>query len=279
MDMANKADASEIEVDIVATGTELTYGQFTDTNSSWIAEQLTMSGATVRRMTIVSDRMDDMVKTIVDGLREKRRLIVVTGGLGPSEDDLTIEAIAEALGRATIISDDALTLVTAKCREFGIELNERRKRMARAVESGESLVNTLGLSPGTIVRTGDTTVVALPGIPKEMKPMFETHVLPMVQDWTKGQMRTINIRVFSGDSRFPVLQRVQGEFPTVYFKMHARPPAHDENQGYGKGMDVTFLAKGRDADSCQSLLKQVVSRFQSLLDEQGGRLEILENHK
>jgi molybdopterin-biosynthesis enzyme MoeA-like protein len=151
--------------------------------------------------------------------------------------------------------------------------------MARAVESGESLVNTLGLSPGTIVRTGDTTVVALPGIPKEMKPMFETHVLPMVQDWTKGQMRTINIRVFSGDSRFPVLQRVQGEFPTVYFKMHARPPAHDENQGYGKGMDVTLLAKGRDADSCQSLLKQVVSRFQSLLDEQGGRLEILENHK
>lgn len=279
MDMAEKAHTSEIEVDIVATGTELTYGQFTDTNSSWIAEQLTMSGATVRRMTIVSDRVDDMVRAIGDGLKEKRRLVVVTGGLGPSEDDLTVEAIAEALGRATIIGDDALALVTAKCREFGIELNERRKRMARAVESGESLVNPLGLAPGTIVRTGDTTVVALPGIPKEMKPMFEAHVLPMVRDWTKGQMRTINIRVFSGDSRFPVLQRVQSEFPTVYFKMHARPPAHDDNQGYGQGMDVTLLAKGRDADSCQSVLNQVVNRFQTLLDEQGGRLEIIENHK
>ena len=265
------------EADIVATGTELTYGQFTDTNSSWIAEQLTQCGMIVRRMTIVGDRIDDIAKVIDEGLREKRRLIVITGGLGPSEDDLTAEAIAKALRRETIVGRRALSMVRAKCQEFSVELTERRKRMARAVEGAKPLVNPIGLAPGTIVKSGGTTIVALPGIPKEMKPMFETHVLPMVKGWTKGQMRTINLRIFSGESRFPVLQQVQGEFPEIYFKMHARPPSHDQ-QGYADGMDVTLLAKGTDTDACRVALERVILRFRSLVEEKGGRLEIIENN-
>jgi len=266
------------EVDIIATGTELTYGQFTDTNSSWIAEQLTQSGAIVRRMTIIGDRVDDIVKVIDEGLKAKRRLIVITGGLGPSEDDLTVEAIAKALGRETIIGRRALLMVRMKCQEFAIELTERRKRMARAVEGASPLANPIGLAPGTQVKSGGTTIVALPGIPKEMKPMFETHVLPKVRGWTKGQMRTINLRVFSGESRFPVLQQVQGEFPEIYFKMHARPPTHDQQQGYADGMDVTLLAKGTDPDACRVALERVIQRFRSLVEEKGGRLETIENN-
>jgi molybdenum cofactor synthesis domain-containing protein len=271
--------AKVCEADIIATGTELTYGQFTDTNSSWIADQLTQCGASVRRMTIIGDRIDDIVKAIDEGLKEKRRLIVITGGLGPTEDDLTVEAIAKTLGRETIIGRRALAMVRQRCQEFGIELTERRKRMARAVEGGDPLVNPVGLSPGTMVRSGGTTIVALPGIPKEMKPMFETHVLPMVRGWTKDQMRTVNLKIFAGDNRFPILQQIQGEFPEIYFKMHAKPPTHDQQQGYADGMDVTLLAKGTDPDTCRAALERVVQRFRSLVAERGGRIEIIEaNH-
>src|SRR5208283_4681321 len=77
------------EADIVATGSELTYGQLVDTNSSWIADLLTRWGGLVRKITIVGDRVDDIASIIETGLREKRKLVVITGGLGPTEDDLT----------------------------------------------------------------------------------------------------------------------------------------------------------------------------------------------
>lgn len=265
------------EVDIIATGNELTYGQFADTNSAWIADQLTQCGAIIRRMTIIGDRIDDIVEIINEGLKGKRRLIVITGGLGPSEDDLTVEAIAKAVGKDTIIGRRALTMVNEKCQEFDIELTERRKRMARSVKGADSLVNPIGLSPGTMVRSSGTTIVALPGIPKEMKPMFEMHVLPLVHRWVKGQVRTINVRVLSGESRFPVLQQIQVEFPEIYFKMHAKPPTHDQQQGYGDGMDVTLLARGSDPDSCRVTLERVVQRFRTLVEEKGGRLEVIRN--
>lgn len=265
------------EADIIATGSELTYGQLVDTNSAWMADQLTQCGAIVRRMTIVGDRVNDIVEVIDRGLGEKRKLIVITGGLGPSQDDLTVESIAKALGRETIIGRRALRLVKARCQEFSIELTERRKRMARTIEGGHPLVNPIGLAPGTIVRSRGTTIVALPGIPKEMKPMFESHVLPLIREWTKGQMRTVNLNVLLGDDRFTVLQQVQSEFPEVYFKTHSKPPSHDQ-QGYADGVEVTLLAKGTDPDACKDALERVLHRFKSLVEEKGGRLEIKETN-
>jgi len=263
------------EADIIATGTELTYGQFTDTNSSWIANRLTQHGFIVRRMTVVGDRIDDTVKMINEGLRERRKLIVITGGLGPSEDDLTVEAIAKALGRDTIIGRRAQEMVRAKCQEFSIELTGRWKRMARMVKGTSPLVNPIGLAPGTRVRSGGTTIVALPGIPKEMKPMFEAHILPMVQMWTKEQVRTINLRIFFGKNRSTVLRQVQSEFQDVHLKIHAKPPAHDR-QGYAKGMDMTLMAKGADPRACRKALEKMVRRFRSLVEDNDGRLEIIE---
>ena len=137
------------------------------------------------------------------------------------------------------------------------------------------MVNPTGLAPGTRVSSEGTTIVPLPGIPEEMKPMFEAHVLPIVLGWTKEQMHTVNLRVFSRESRFPALQQVQGEFPEIYFKIHARPPTHDQ-QGYAEGMDMTLMAKGTDPEACRTALEKVVQRFRNLVEEKGGRLEIVE---
>jgi molybdenum cofactor synthesis domain-containing protein len=261
------------EADIVPTGSELTFGQLVDTNSAWIADQLTRCGGLVRRIIIVGDRISDIASVLLLGLGDKRKLIVTTGGLGPTEDDLTIEAIALAIGRKTITNEKALAMVRAKCDEFKLEMTDRRRRMARTVEGASLLRNSVGLAPGMSVAVGDTTIVALPGIPKEMKPMFESEVLPKVQEWAKGRMSVLNVRVFCGDERFALFRQIQAEFPTLYLKFHAEPPSFDLYT-HTNGVDVVLLTSGEDEDAAGTELNRVVKRFKSLLEEKGGRLEI-----
>ena len=266
-------DVSCWEADIIATGDEITYGQIVDTNSSWIADLLTQSGVIVRKITVVPDQIDDIGAAIQDGLRKHRQLIISTGGLGPSEDDLTIDAVAKALGTEAILGEEALFLLKAKCDEFGVQLNERRKRMARSIRSGRALTNLVGLAPGLMVECDSTTIFVLPGIPEEMKAMFQTHVLPKVREWTAAWTRSINIRVFAGNYRFHIFARIQREFPKVYFKVHGKPPSRDENDIQEN--EVTILTRGTDVEACRSSLRIVVERLRTLLVEEGGNLEIM----
>lgn len=264
------------EADIVATGSELTYGQLVDTNSPWIADLLTRWGGLVRRITVVGDRIDDIVSVLQLGLREKRKLIVMTGGLGPVEDDFTVEAIAKALGRKVVFDKIAIEMVRAKCEQFNLEFTERRKLMARTVEGASLLNNPIGLAPGTMVEIGETTIVALPGIPKEMKPMFESEVLPKIQQWAKGRMKALNLRVFCGSERFPIFRQIQAEFPDLYLKFHPQPPSSDEKRTVD-GVELTLIASGPDELACIAILDKVSKRLEFLLQEKGGRLEKKEN--
>jgi molybdenum cofactor synthesis domain-containing protein len=263
------------EADIVATGSELTYGQLVDTNSPWIADMLTRWGGLVRKITIVGDRIDDIVSILQLGLREKRKLIVVTGGLGPTEDDLTVEAIAKTLGRKVVFDEAAIEMVRAKCNQFNLEFTERRKLMARTVEGASLLNNPTGLAPGTMVEIGETTIVALPGIPKEMKPMFESEVLPKIQQWAKGRMRVLNLRVFCGGDRLSIFRRIQAEFPDLYLKFHPQPPSPVEE--HSVGVQLTLIASGPDEVACMTILEKASKRLEFLLQEKGGRLDREDN--
>jgi molybdenum cofactor synthesis domain-containing protein len=260
------------EADIVATGSELTYGQLVDTNSPWLADLLTRWGGLVRKITIVGDRIDDIVSVLQSGLREKLKLIVITGGLGPTEDDLTVEAIAKTLGRKTVFDEAAIEMVRAKCNQFKLEFTERRKLMARSVEGASLLNNSIGLAPGAMVEVGETTIVALPGIPKEMKPMFESEVLPKIQQWAKGRMSVLNLRAFCGSEVFSIFRRIQAEFPDIYLKFHAQAPSPDEERAL-KGMELTIIASGPDELACIAILEKASKRLEFLLQEKGGRLE------
>jgi molybdenum cofactor synthesis domain-containing protein len=260
------------EAELIATGNEITYGQIVDTNSSWLADLLTQSGIIVKKITTVADQINDIASVIKDALTQNRRLIITTGGLGPSEDDLTIDAIAKAIGTGVIIGDEALSLLKSKCDEFGIELNERRRRMARSVPTGRAIPNIVGLAPGLISQSNSTTIFALPGIPEEMKAMFQATVLPRIRGWTAAWTRTANVRVFANNDRFMIFDKIQKEFPEVYFKVHGKPPSQDRYDI--QETDVGILARGANVETCETILKKVIDRLQSLLLEKEGNLEI-----
>jgi molybdopterin-biosynthesis enzyme MoeA-like protein len=125
-----------------------------------------------------------------------------------------------------------------------------------------------------MIKFGDTTIVALPGIPKEMKPMFENSILPIVRKWTNGKFKTVNLKIRLGGDRFQILRQIQIEYPEVYFKTHSKPPSH-EQQGYADGIDVTLLVRGESIDNCNVVTDMILQRFQKLVDERNGKLDII----
>jgi len=261
------------EVEVISTGNEIVFGQLVDTNSSWIAKLSTEQGARVRRLTCVGDDVDDIAKAISEGLSEGRDMIVITGGLGPSNDDLTIEAVAKAVGRKVAYDERALHLLEAKCRELSVELTERRKRMARSVEGSEPFENSVGFAPGIKVKIGDTLLIALPGIPKEMKPMFERSVLPIISRATCKKSAAMNLQIFMpSSSTFPLLNRVSTLFPDAYIKTHPKPPSRERDYGVADGLEVDVIVWGDNGSDCEARLNEIESKLVELVEGEGGKV-------
>lgn len=163
---------------IISSGTELTTGQTVDTNSSWIAARLTQLGASPLEHRTVGDDEPSFIQAIRE-MWSRLDLIVITGGLGPTTDDLTREAIGEALGRPLRLDEGALAEVEAYFGRMKRLMPDSNRKQAMIPEGAEHVTNPRGTAPGVHVTDGSRHLFALPGVPSEMKVMFPAveHVL------------------------------------------------------------------------------------------------------
>ena len=163
--------------DVVAVGTELLLGQIVDTNSSWMGEQLAMAGIDSCLQVKVGDNRARMVKAIRSTLADADA-IIICGGLGPTHDDITREAIAEVMGVDLEFDDD----VAAKISEMFVMRNRRmpeiNMRQAMVPKGARVIEQRRGTAPGLICPVGDKVMYAVPGVPYEMHEMFERAILP-----------------------------------------------------------------------------------------------------
>jgi molybdenum cofactor synthesis domain-containing protein len=153
-----------MRVAIVTVGDELLVGEVTNTNAAWLCERLAERGASVERITTVPDRVADIAR-VVNEHRAEYDAVVVTGGLGPTHDDLTMEGVAAALGRSVTEHADALAWLTE---EGGYSADDLVAGTAHLPEGARFLTNDEGVAPGAVV----DGVYVLPGVPAEMKAMF-----------------------------------------------------------------------------------------------------------
>ncbi len=167
------------EAVILAQGNELTQGLTLDTNSHWLASRLVELGITVRRVMTAPDRLEDIVEILRRGA-ELAPIVVSTGGLGPTRDDLTAQAAALAFGGSLRLHEDALAQVQARFVAFGRVMAEVNRKQAVLPDGCRVLENLWGTAPGFSVDSGSSRLYFLPGVPREMKPMFDRHVLPDV---------------------------------------------------------------------------------------------------
>ena len=155
-----------MNVAIVTVGDELLAGRTTNTNASWLCERLTARGVTVERVTTVPDRTSDIAR-IVNEYRAEYDAVIVTGGLGPTHDDVTMEGVAAALGRSLEEHPEALAWLTE---EGGYARADLTAGTADLPRDARVLHNEVGVAPGAALEG----VYVLPGVPAEMKAMFES---------------------------------------------------------------------------------------------------------
>jgi nicotinamide-nucleotide amidase len=168
------------EAEIVAVGNELLLGETVDTNSAWAARRLSEIGVRVVRTTHVGDDSERLAEV----LREaggRSRWVIVTGGLGPTRDDLTRPVLASVLGRELRLDAGILAEVEARFRRFGYDrMPAANRSQAEVPEGARTIPNPDGTAPGIVIEDGGTTFFALPGVPAEMKALLEAGVLPTI---------------------------------------------------------------------------------------------------
>jgi len=166
-----------LTAEIIAIGSELLAPDRTDTNSLWLTEKLNRLGIEVKLKTIVGDDDARLEEAIKDAVR-RSKVVITTGGLGPTEDDITRKIAARALGRRLLLDEAVLAEIRLRFKNFGVAMPERNSRQAMVIEDAEVLPNPNGTAPGMFIEHQGTAIVLLPGPPREMRPMFENHVSP-----------------------------------------------------------------------------------------------------
>jgi nicotinamide-nucleotide amidase len=163
--------------DVLAIGTELLLGQIVDTNSSWIGEQLAAAGIDTCEHRKVGDNLERMVQCLRE-LLDRADAVIVCGGLGPTPDDVTREAIAEVMGVELERREELIEHIRAIFGGRGRPFPENNLRQADVPRGGDVIPNPLGTAPGLQCQVGDKVVYAVPGVPYEMTEMVNKHVLP-----------------------------------------------------------------------------------------------------
>jgi nicotinamide-nucleotide amidase len=169
-----------MKAEIIAVGSEMLTPDKIDTNSLFLTEELNKLGIEIVRKTVVGDDRALLLEAFRDAVN-RVPLTIASGGLGPTEDDLTRETVAELLGRKLVRSDAIVRAIEARFRSFGRVMPDTNIRQAMVPEGAEPLDNPRGTAPGLWLEDRDRAIALLPGPPRELKPMFREQVLPRLQ--------------------------------------------------------------------------------------------------
>ncbi|MDF2787106.1 MAG: damage-inducible protein CinA [Neobacillus sp.] len=160
-----------MNAEIIAVGSELLLGQIVNSNARFISQQLAGLGINVFFHTVVGDN-PDRLKSVIDIAEKRSNLIIFTGGLGPTKDDLTKETIARHLGKNLVMDQEALDSIELYFKKANRVMTENNKKQALVLENSTILPNYHGMASGMMVENGNCLYMLLPGPPKEMEPMF-----------------------------------------------------------------------------------------------------------
>jgi len=266
------------DMEIICVGNELLIGKTLNTNAQWIAKQATALGITVKRITVVADDVNEIANAIREVLSRKPRFAVTTGGLGPTFDDKTLEGIAEALNRKLVVNPEALKMVRKKyeayARENGtetVELTQARVKMATLPEKAEPILNPVGTAPGVRLNVEETTAIVLPGVPSEMKAIFNETVAPLLKQASGKSAfyeKSIYVDNVMESKLAPLIDEVMRNNLGVYVKSH---PKGREDKPH---MEIHLSTTADDGEVAEEKLRKAVVQLSRLIGEIGGKIVV-----
>jgi nicotinamide-nucleotide amidase len=244
-----------MRAEILSCGTELLLGHITDTNATYLAQSLAALGIDLYFVSEVGDNQGRIVETLQRAW-QRSDLIIMTGGLGPTEDDLSRESISALLGETMQVDPGLEAELRSRFSRSGSKMPERNLKQATLIPSARTLPNPVGTAPGWWVEKDGHIIVTMPGVPREMYHMWEHEVIPRLGSYTGGLIFTRLLRV-SGLGESTVEERldalIHGTNPTV--ATYAKPDA----------VDVRITAKAETREESERLVAEMEARAREVL--------------
>ena len=266
-----------LTVEILCIGNELLSGITINTNAQWISQKIAETGGSVNRITVVGDDIDEISSAVKECLSRKPSWLIISGGLGPTYDDKTLEGVSVGLGVRLALDSTAVEMLKKSYarRSIKYELNEIRLKMAKIPIGSIPIQNPVGSAPSVIIDADDkvTKVVCLPGVPKELKAIFSESVLPQIKKIAGDFYITESIHEVIGVGEAmlaPILSNVVESYPQelIYLKTHP--------QGYTKEneprMNLQIVSKGKDKSEVEIRYDAISSKLFDEIKRLGGKI-------
>ena len=247
-----------LNAEILTTGTEILLGEIVDTNAAWMAQQLREIGVNLFYKTTVGDNEARVREVLALGMA-RSDVILVTGGLGPTADDITREAIAGATGRPLLLNEPALAHLRERFARWGYhEMSENNVQQAYIPQDAIVIENPVGTAPGFIVETEHSAIIAMPGVPREMMRMMADSVLPYLsrRNGDGGVIRRRVLRTVGiGESTIDTLIRdlMAGSNPTIGLAAHTGQ------------VDVRVTARAATPEAAEALIDAMHAKVSALI--------------
>ncbi len=264
-------------IEILCVGNELLIGKTLNTNAHWLAKRITSLGLNVKRVTEVGDNLDEISTAVKEVVQRKPCFVIVTGGLGPTFDDMTLEGVAKGLGRMLEDNKEALDMVKKKYKQYidegrveKFEMTPHRAKMARLPEGATTLVNPVGTAPGVLVEEGDVKLIMLPGVPSEMMAIFDGSVEPLLKQVSGDMMffeASLDVRGMPESQLAPMIDEVMRDNPYVYIKSH---PQASEKVPH---LEIHLSTTSDDPKAARQRIGRVVIQISEMIQEKGGKVK------
>ncbi len=241
--------------DIICVGNELLTGLIENSNSGYLSRRLNSFGIAVREVTVIADQDQTIIKALAKALSQSN-LVIITGGLGPTEDDLTREAVASYLKRKLVLNEAWLERMESFFAARGINMPENNRKQAMVIEGSKILENERGTAPGSYIEDQGNVIVILPGPPNEMQYMFEKSVLPQIKNFNSGVISLVKTLKCIGIGESMLEERIKASGIWHY------APLSYVSRGYEVDLQIKANGKLQEAEAVlaeeEALIRQIL---------------------
>jgi len=248
-----------MKAEILSIGDELLIGQVVNTNASYIGQKLTALGFDVKWITTVGDDQEELRK-VLDAAFQRADVIIATGGLGPTHDDVTTKAVAEFFGARLVLKPEILDRIGRVFERRGLEMPKVNEAQAYVPDNAQLIDNRVGTAPGLMFERQGKYLFVLPGVPQEMKAMMEETVLPFLKSKGAGQAILMTTLRTVGLPESMLYEKIGDIAALEQLVSVAFLPTRG-------GVDVRLTARGADEEECRQRLEEAENRIRKRAGE------------
>ena len=267
-------------IEIICVGNELLIGKIANTNAQWLAKRITTMGLNVNRITVASDDVEEISTVVKEASKRKPKVLITTGGLGPTFDDKTLEGIAKALNQPLKVNPEAVKMIEQRYHQYlkegrieeKIELTPPRIKMATLPEKAQPLHNPVGTAPGVVTKHNDTTIIALPGVPSEMEAIFDESIQPMLKKMAGSAVfyeTSIGVDGIMESDLAPLIDKTMHDNPYIYVK------SHPGRRGEGKPhLELHLSTTAQASETAKNRISKALLQITKLVQAKGGKIKL-----